>query len=248
MSDAIDRRLLRLTGGLLAAGPGTFGAADVRRLFRGALEDDTLTHAETAAILVASVAVRPLADADARRLFADVSANARQDDPDLEPWIARSISAPLLLSAVVLIASQDRGYMVKRSDVIDLMTEAYQGGPGPPRAITPDEGLAFLVIRELFDGRLAADAQKLLDDFCAAARADGYSLGGSDPSPGGTAPPPRTCRTAVQAAACGADVAAARARPEEPPQLSSVVAHRTITVTSPDGGPGPSAPTACTRT
>lgn len=192
MRYAIDRRLLRLTGELLAAGPGTFGGADVRRLFGGALEDTTLVHAETAAILVASVAVRPLADADARRLLAETSASASQDDPDLEPWIARSISAPLLLRAVILIAGRGRHHRVARSDVVELVSAAYQGGRGPAGAISSDEGLAFLVIRELLDGRLAADARKLLDEVCAAAREDGCSLGPSTPTPGGTAPVPPT--------------------------------------------------------
>jgi len=51
----------------------------------------------------------------------------------------------------------------------------------------------FLVIRELLDGRLAADARNLLDEVL----------------------PGATWRAVVRAAAHGADAAAARARPEE---------------------------------
>lgn len=212
MSYAIDRRLLRLAGELLAAGPGTFGADDVRRLFRGALEDDALTPAETAAILVAAAAVRPLLKTDAGRLFAEASIGAAQDDPALEPWIAQSISAPLLRRAVFLIAGRGRGHAVTRPDIVELLRVAFDGGPSPAGAISPEEARAILVIRELLDGRLAADALRLLDDFCAAAHEDGYSLGSSPPSRGGTTPPPPTggaqCRActgtgSVTCSACG---------------------------------------------
>lgn len=212
MGYQIDRRLLRLTGDLLAAGSGVFHAADVRRLCVGALEDDTLVPAEMAAILVASMAVGPFADADARGLFAEAANAARQDDPDLEPWIASSISAALLRRGAILIAGRGRQYPVPRSDVVDLIGAAYLGGPGPARAITADEAIALLAIRELFDGRLTADARQLFDEFCATAREDGYSLGTGAPAPGGTAPPSgpaaRQCGAcagsgAVTCSACG---------------------------------------------
>jgi hypothetical protein len=173
---------------VLATGSGTFGAAEVRRLFAGVLEDQEVYRAETAAVLVSYVAVHPRADADARRRFADLAANARIDDPDLEPWIAKSFSAPLLQRAAALIAGRGRQHKVARKDILDLMNAAYHGGSGPSPRISPDEGLAFLVIRELFDGRLAADAQKALDDVCAAVREDGHSIGPSQSSSGGTAP------------------------------------------------------------
>jgi hypothetical protein len=52
MSYPIDHPLLRLTGERLAAGSGTFGEREIRRLFDGALEDDTLYRAGTAALLI----------------------------------------------------------------------------------------------------------------------------------------------------------------------------------------------------
>jgi len=190
MTYSIDPRLLRLTGELLAAGSGTFGAAEIQRLFSGALADQTLYRAETAALLIAALTVLPRADAEARRRFADLAEGARQDDAGMESWILKSISESLLQRAAGLIAGRGRTHKVARKDVLDLMSVAYLGGPGPARAISPDESMAFLVIRELFDGRLAPDALKLLDELCAAAREDGYTLGAGQPPSTGTTPPP----------------------------------------------------------
>jgi hypothetical protein len=190
MSYPIDHPLLRLTGELLAAGSGTFGEREIRRLFDGALEDDTLYRAETAALLVAYVTVHPLADAYARQRFSDVADGARDDDPNLEDWIVRSFSRPLLHRAAALVAGRGSAHRVSKADVLTLLDAAFHGGPGPARAITPDESMAFLVIRQLLDGHLTPEARGLLDEMYQAITEDGYSIGPSRPPSAGAAPYP----------------------------------------------------------
>jgi hypothetical protein len=174
MGYAIDRRLIRLTGDLLAAGTGTFTAADARQLFRGALNDNVLTAPELAAILVVHATVARIADAEAARLLDNVARNSRNDDPDLEPWIVGNLSGQLLRRAAPLIAGRKRR-PITRSEVTGLMSDAYQGGKS--EGISRDEALAFLVIRELLQNRMAADAQQTLDKLCAAIHEDGVTLG-----------------------------------------------------------------------
>lgn len=188
MGYAIDRRLIRLAGDLLAGGSGTFTATDVRRVFGGALQDDALAQAETAAILAVYVTVFSRANAEAKRLLESVANNSRQDDPYLWPWLLQSLSARLLGQAATLIAGRGARRRVSRKDVLALMSDAYQQGGSSP-GLSAQESLAFLVIRELLHGRLAPDAQQTLDKQCAVINQDGLSLG-DDGSSGGTGDTP----------------------------------------------------------
>jgi hypothetical protein len=183
MSYSIDRRLLRLAGELLAKGSGTFTAADVRTVFRSATQDKVLLVQETAAILVIYATVVQRADAEARGLFQSAAENMRNDDPDLEPWVVRKVSGQLLRRAAELIAG-GKQRRVSQKEIIDLMTDAYRSD-----GINRDEAMAFLVIRELFEGRMATDAQQWLDNLCAAIHEDGVTLGTAAPGGGGTPPP-----------------------------------------------------------
>lgn len=185
MSYPIDRRLIRLAGELLAKGSGTFTATDVRTVFRGAMQDKVLLVPEAAAILVIYSMVARSADTEAQRLLEDVAQSWRNENPELEPWVVRNVSGPLLRRAAALIAG-DGQRRVSRQEILGLMSEAYQSN-----GINKDEAMAFLVIRELFEGRMAADAQQQLDKLCAAINEDGVTLGtasrggGSTPPPGG---------------------------------------------------------------
>ncbi len=127
MGYAIDRRLIRLAGDLLANGAGRFTATDTRSLFRGAMQDRVLLPQETTAVLVVYATVISRADADATRMFDDVVKGARNDDPDLEPWIVHNLSGRLLGRAAALIAGRKRR-RVSRSEITGLMSDAYQGG------------------------------------------------------------------------------------------------------------------------
>jgi hypothetical protein len=72
MSDTIDRRLVRQVGNLLAAGSGTFSAADVRRMFQAAQADNRLLPAEGTAMLVLCVAVGERCDEEAAALLLEL--------------------------------------------------------------------------------------------------------------------------------------------------------------------------------
>ena len=68
------------------------------------MADNDLRPEELASILVIYLPVGNRADAEARRLLDDVTDGARNDDPDLEPWLVRNVSGPLLQRAGAFIA------------------------------------------------------------------------------------------------------------------------------------------------
>jgi hypothetical protein len=183
MSYAIDTRLLRAAGDLLAAGNGHFSLHDYEHVCDGMMEGGEMKPPEQAAWVVMLLAVHDRCNAKARVRIQTVVDLGRDIDPQIEPWVVRAVSATLLQRGVALIAGRGATHKVSLDDLKALIGYAVTTGPGGS-SLSGDESLAFLVLFEMLHGRTTPEAQELLERQSTIISNAGFSLDGAAPTSG----------------------------------------------------------------